>query len=61
MPAAPVHPAAGSRLARAAEKGDAASQVILGLMYAKGFGVPQDLARAKELWERAARRGYADA
>ena len=43
---------------KAAEKGDATAQYNLGLMYAKGKGVPQDDAQAVGLWQKAAEQGH---
>ncbi len=44
-----------------AEQGDAASQDALGLLYAGGDGVRQNLANATVWFKRAADQGYADA
>ena len=44
-----------------AEQGDAKAQGILGLMYAKGEGVPQDDRQAVQWYTRAAEQGYAPA
>ncbi len=44
-----------------AEQGNAEAQYNLGLMYAKGQGVPQDYAAAVNWWRKAAEQGYADA
>lgn len=46
---------------RKAEQGDAKAQANLGLMYAEGKGVKQDLAMAKFWYEKAAAQGDADA
>ena len=46
---------------RAAEQGYADAQFNLGLMYANGEGVPQDLAQAAELFKSAAEQGHVDA
>jgi TPR repeat protein len=42
-----------------AEQGDAHAQYNLGLLYARGKGVPQDYARAAEWYRKAADRGVA--
>jgi len=42
-----------------AEKGDAAAQVVLGLMYARGHGVPHDDALAVQWYRRATEQGFA--
>jgi hypothetical protein len=44
-----------------AEQGDASSQFGLGSLYANGWGVPLDDARALEWYERAANQGHAEA
>lgn len=44
---------------RAADKGSTAAMVELGVMYGNGTGVPQDLAQARALLERAANAGNA--
>jgi len=44
-----------------AEQGDAGSQFGLGSLYANGWGVPLDDARALEWYERAANQGHAEA
>ena len=44
-----------------ADQGHAAAQHNLGVMYAKGQGVPQDYARAMQWYRRAADQGHADA
>ena len=41
-----------------AEQGDAKSQSALGLMYAKGEGVPQDYAEAVKWYRLAAEQGF---
>jgi hypothetical protein len=46
-------------LIKAAEQGDAGSQVQLGAMYLLGQGVPQDSAKAVALYLRAAEQGHA--
>jgi TPR repeat protein len=42
-----------------ADHGDAASMGLLGLLYADGFGVAQDYAKAREWYEKAAAKGHA--
>ena len=44
-----------------AEQGDASAQFNLGLMYAKGKGVPQDAQEALKWWRKAAEQGNASA
>ncbi len=44
-----------------AEQGDADAQYNLGLMYDKGYGVPQDYVQARQWYEKAAAQGLADA
>jgi TPR repeat protein len=44
-----------------AEQGLAAAQFNLGLLYAKGQGVPKDDAQARQWYEKAAAQGHADA
>ena len=39
-----------------ADKGDANSQYNLGLLYARGLGVPQDYQKAAEWYQKAAER-----
>jgi len=46
---------------RAAEQGYADAQFNLGLMYANGEGVEQDMAQAVELFKKAAEKGHVDA
>ncbi len=46
---------------RAAEQGYADAQFNLGLMYANGEGVEQDMSRAVELFKKAAEQGHVDA
>ena len=43
-----------------AANGDEIAQFNLGVLYAKGQGVPQDYAKARELFEKAAAQGNAD-
>ena len=49
------------RLRALAEQGDAAAQTSLGLKYSKGDGVPKDLSKAFEWFQKAAEQGNADA
>ncbi len=42
-----------------AEQGNAVAQYNLGLMYARGHGVPQDFAKALQWWSMAAEQGHA--
>ena len=44
-----------------AEKGDADAAFNLGQAYRLGKGVPLDLAKAQDMFERAARKGHVDA
>ncbi len=44
-----------------AKQGDAASQFLLGAMYAEGKGVQQDYVQARQWYEQAAAQGYARA
>ena len=44
-----------------AEQGDADAQYNLGLMYAKGQGVPQDYVLAHMWWNISGSNGYKDA
>ena len=46
---------------QAAEQGDATAQFNLGVMYAKGEGVPQDDAEAVQWYRLAAEQGHAEA
>ena len=48
-------------LRKAADQGKAEAQFYLGVMYAKGQGVPQDDAEAAKWYRKAAEQGYADA
>lgn len=41
-----------------AEKGNAAAQLNLGLLYYKGQGVPQDYVLARQWWEKSAAQGH---
>jgi uncharacterized protein len=43
-----------------AEQGHASAQHNLGVLYAKGQGVPQDYATARQWWEKAALQGHAN-
>ncbi len=42
-----------------ADQGDPAAQVVLGLMYARGHGVPEDDAQAVEWYRKAAGQNFA--
>src|SRR3989475_11307471 len=44
-----------------ADSGDADAQVNVGLLYAKGEGVPRDFAQARQWWQKAAAQGDAQA
>ena len=44
-----------------AERGLAAAQFNLGLLYANGQGLPKDDAQARQWWEKAAVQGHAEA
>ena len=44
-----------------ADRGNAAAQFRLGVMYDNGWGVPQDLAQAMDWYRKAAEQGYAAA
>ena len=46
---------------RGADHGDVPSMHNLGVIYAKGLGVAQDYARAREWFEKAADKGHRDA
>jgi len=46
---------------KAAERGEANAQYILGLMYLDGRGVPQDDRQAENWYRKAAEQGYASA
>ncbi|MBU4231042.1 MAG: sel1 repeat family protein [Proteobacteria bacterium] len=50
---------AGGALAVAANQGDAEAQNNLGVMYAKGQGVPQDYTEAARWYRKAADQGHA--
>jgi hypothetical protein len=43
------------------DQGDAATQFNLGVFYERGQGVPKDLGKAAELYQKAADQGYASA
>jgi hypothetical protein len=45
----------------AAQQGDAIAQVNLGIIYEKGYGVPQDRAEALNWYRKAAEQGHVDA
>ena len=49
------------RLHTQAAQGDATAQYNLGVLYLKGHGVPQDYAKARQWWEKAAAQGDATA
>ena len=49
------------QLRNAAEQGFDGAQVDLGIVYAKGAGVPQDYREAVKWYRRAANQGYARA
>ena len=55
------YPTAVSKLRPIAAQGDARAQSLLGVLYANGLGVPQDLVLARQWWEKAAAQGDADA
>lgn len=44
--------------ANSAQSGDAKAQFELGVMYFKGFGVPQDYIKALDFFEKAAAQGH---
>ena len=46
---------------KAAEQGDTEAQFNLGVMYAKGIGVPQDYAQAVQWYRKAAEQGEIEA
>ena len=50
----PEEKEATERLLKEAEQGDARAQYILGIMHNEGEGVPQDIAKAKELLNKTA-------
>ena len=50
-----------SETRKKAEKGDAAAQCSLGLMYDNGKGVPKDYAEAVKWFRKSAEQGYAAA
>lgn len=54
-------PLAERSFRRLADQGSAVGETMLGTMYARGQGVPADLATAAAYWLRAASRGYAPA
>lgn len=57
----PSHGAALQRLARAAAQGDPEAAFRLGALFASGTHLAKDLARAEELWRRAAERDHVQA
>ncbi len=50
-----------SELRPLAEQGNADAQYNLGLMYDKGYGVPQNYVQTRQWYEKAAAQGLADA
>ena len=44
-----------------AEKGEAVDQLLLGKLYARGVGVPQDFKMAAKWFRKSAEQGNADA
>lgn len=59
-----IVPSAEDRLAqlkKQADSGDVDAQYNLGVMYNKGEGVPKDVAKAVEWWQKAAAQGQAAA
>jgi len=44
---------------KAAAQGDARAQYSLGVLYARGYGVPQAYAKAREWYEKASAQSYA--
>jgi len=46
---------------KAADQGDAAAQLQIGLLYERGHGVPQDYAQALTWYRKASDQGYATA
>jgi TPR repeat protein len=46
---------------KAAEQGNDKAQNNLGVCYANGLGVKQDLEKAAKWWTKAAQQGYASA
>ena len=55
------HAAALKQFEPLAEKGDAAAQHVLGMMYDSGQGMPQDHEQAMRLYRLAAEQGHASA
>jgi TPR repeat protein len=55
------HKQAATWYRKAAEQGDAGAQVLLGVMYANGRGVPQDYKQAVAWYRKAAEQGNDDA
>ena len=49
------------RLTKAAEQDHAEAQLMLGMMYHEGKGVPQDYKQAANYFTKAAEQGYAAA
>ncbi len=56
--AVPASAAPDRKLVATAEKGDAASQYVLGSLYARGQGVPRDDKKALQWYTRAANKGH---
>jgi TPR repeat protein len=52
---------AAKLLRKAAEKGHAEAQLLLGNCYFSGEGVKQDVVEAAKWWKKAAEQGLADA
>ena len=46
---------------QATEQGDATAQFLLGFIYSKGRGVPQDFAEAAKWYRLAAAQGFTEA
>lgn len=53
----PALAAPAPALVKAADRGDAASQYVLGSLYARGEGVPRDYKKALKLYTMAAEKG----
>ena len=56
-----AHAEAVKWLRETADQGHADYQVLLGFMYFKGDGVPEDIAEAVKWWGKAADQGHAEA
>ena len=61
FPQAKVEEDTIANIKRLAEQGNAAGQYMLGVMYLKGEGVPQNYQKAVGWWRLAAEQGYATA